>query len=120
MNATQTRRPPPRTLHSFFFFLKRRRPQRSPQAHTLFPYTTLFRSEVNFAARSHGKIVRIYSFRHHLLVPADRKSTRLNSSHVSLSRMPSSARKQKIMAHITPVARRYPTPTNAAPILRAA
>src|SRR5216110_3723232 len=28
----------------FFFFLMMRRPPRSTQAHTLFPYTTLFRS----------------------------------------------------------------------------
>src|SRR5216110_2249659 len=30
--------------HSFFFFLMIPRPPRSTQAHTLFPYTTLFRS----------------------------------------------------------------------------
>src|SRR5216110_1513205 len=30
----------------FFFFLMIRRPPRSTQAHTLFPYTTLFRSAV--------------------------------------------------------------------------
>src|SRR5216110_657925 len=30
----------------FFFFLMIRRPPRSTQAHTLFPYTTLFRSTV--------------------------------------------------------------------------
>src|SRR5216110_3735790 len=31
-------------LFFFFFFLMIRRPPRSTQAHTLFPYTTLFRS----------------------------------------------------------------------------
>src|SRR5216110_2467518 len=31
-------------LTYFFFFLITRRPPRSTQAHTLFPYTTLFRS----------------------------------------------------------------------------
>src|SRR5213078_5392052 len=46
----------------FFFFLMIRRPPRSTLALTLFPYTTLFRS--------------------------DRKSTRLNSSPELKSRMP--------------------------------
>src|SRR5713226_10019726 len=60
----------------FFFFLMIRRPPRS----TLFPYTTLFRSPgldhappkfaLNLAAD---------------LKPGDRKSTRLNSSHPSIS-----------------------------------
>src|SRR6266699_5377842 len=60
------------------FFLMIRRPPRS----TLFPYTTLFRSTVNGAAivldgsevrggAAHGTV--------------DRKSTRLNSSHVRIS-----------------------------------
>src|SRR5216110_3872962 len=31
----------------FFFFLMIRRPPRSTQAHTLFPYTTLFRSAIS-------------------------------------------------------------------------
>src|SRR5437870_9178573 len=69
----------------FFFFLMIRRPPRS----TLFPYTTLFRS-------------RDGSFEEYMTVPAsnvimndddlpldlvvqDRKSTRLNSSHVAIS-----------------------------------
>src|SRR5204863_7601641 len=68
-------------LHSyqillFIFFLMIRRPPRS----TLFPYTTLFRScepprrsrESRFAEPSPG-------------APQDRKSTRLNSSHVEIS-----------------------------------
>src|SRR5690349_22134280 len=58
-----------------FFFLMIRRPPRS----TLFPYTTLFRSfwdetnrqDWNICERSHAGI--------------DRKSTRLNSSHVEIS-----------------------------------
>src|SRR2546426_7389664 len=65
------------------FFLMIRRPPRS----TLFPYTTLFRS-----ARPHGGILRIVDSLH-LLDPAfrvvledqDRKSTRLNSSHLVIS-----------------------------------
>src|SRR3546814_12441017 len=31
-------------LYLYFFFLRRRRPPRSPRTDTLFPYTTLFRS----------------------------------------------------------------------------
>src|SRR6266498_5145359 len=58
----------------FFFFLMIRRPPRS----TLFPYTTLFRSSPAPRARwrrpcpLHGP-------------SEDRKSTRLNSSHVRIS-----------------------------------
>src|SRR5216110_3582179 len=36
----------------FFFFLMIRRPPRSTQAHTLFPYTTLFRSGFGGQARN--------------------------------------------------------------------
>src|SRR5215208_2934967 len=55
-----------------------RRPPRS----TLFPYTTLFRSAL-LAARSSPdhKVPRP----NHLARSADRKSTRLNSSHVAIS-----------------------------------
>src|SRR5574340_1087810 len=61
------------------FFLMIRRPPRS----TLFPYTTLFRSMIN---RGSGKIIftcSLLSFQGGINVPgyADRKSTRLNSSH---------------------------------------
>src|SRR6266699_5409504 len=60
----------------FFFFLMIRRPPRS----TLFPYTTLFRSCCANRSRE----------REHRAVQAafpqqDRKSTRLNSSHVRIS-----------------------------------
>src|SRR5574343_798628 len=60
----------------FFFFLMIRRPPRS----TLFPYTTLFRSPmpdgVRFAAGfQSGGVPGIL----------DRKSTRLNSSHITIS-----------------------------------
>src|SRR5438876_6285098 len=67
----------------FFFFLMIRRPPRS----TLFPYTTLFRSKRHVVARPgracaalHGR-VQCPPGR----VQADRKSTRLNSSHPSIS-----------------------------------
>src|SRR6267154_894006 len=71
----------------FFFFLMIRRPPRS----TLFPYTTLFRSRRR-ARRSapHARPRRRYRARRwrrqERRVPArDRKSTRLNSSHPSIS-----------------------------------
>src|SRR6266704_6386766 len=66
---------PPYFISFFFFFLMIRRPPRS----TLFPYTTLFRPR-----RGPGPACRPRAGR-----PArgtrDRKSTRLNSSHVSIS-----------------------------------
>src|SRR5437870_11971456 len=61
-----------------FFFLMMRRPPRS----TLFPYTTLFRSRARRRRESGGRCPRRTcmsdSWR-------DRKSTRLNSSHVAIS-----------------------------------
>src|SRR6266568_474155 len=60
-----------------FFFLMIRRPPRS----TLFPYTTLFRSFVRGVLRDRGRRrARCPRPR-----PRDRKSTRLNSSHSSIS-----------------------------------
>src|SRR5215471_20170386 len=62
----------------WFFFLMIRRPPRS----TLFPYTTLFRSTGAGARRAdHGRRCRPPARRR----VADRKSTRLNSSHVENS-----------------------------------
>src|SRR5215475_15266968 len=58
----------------FFFFLMIRRPPRS----TLFPYTTLFRSRGDWQRHHHGERRRPHP-------PRDRKSTRLNSSHVKIS-----------------------------------
>src|SRR2546426_8654450 len=76
----------------FFFFLMIRRPPRS----TLFPYTTLFRSIsegreglTNVQARRFR--LRTYSSRNRKTSDAvtgnreDRKSTRLNSSHLVIS-----------------------------------
>src|SRR6266536_5087498 len=60
-----------------FFFLMIRRPPRS----TLFPYTTLFRS-ADRGAR-HGR--RGGRRSHRSVGRADRKSTRLNSSHEGIS-----------------------------------
>src|SRR6267143_6050674 len=59
----------------FFFFLMIRRPPRS----TLFPYTTLFRS------RPCRQPAPASSLRRHQSHGRDRKSTRLNSSHSSIS-----------------------------------
>src|SRR5256885_3619727 len=70
-----------------------RRPPRS----TLFPYTTLFRSVLEcleapldvglgsprVETRAHCEVRR--RLREHLLVGSDRKSTRLNSSHLVIS-----------------------------------
>src|SRR5438067_8762776 len=63
-----------------FFFLMIRRPPRS----TLFPYTTLFRSHES-AARHRVLLPPRRLDRLAELLRQDRKSTRLNSSHVSIS-----------------------------------
>src|SRR6201989_3697012 len=62
---------------SFVFFLMIRRPPRS----TLFPYTTLFRSE----PRARGQAVERRQGARRRVRAEDRKSTRLNSSHVEIS-----------------------------------
>src|SRR5690348_17859085 len=92
-----------------------RRPPRS----TLFPYTTLFRSDESLAVveYDHGRHVgagddRLGVFRHHVFVQRgarlgasvgndliklqDRKSTRLNSSHPSISYAVFCLKKKKI------------------------
>src|SRR3954454_25415268 len=63
----------------FFFFLMIRRPPRSP----LFPYTTLFRSR-SPTGRC-GPASPVSSLRGWIRERLDRKSTRLNSSHVRIS-----------------------------------
>src|SRR2546427_4362946 len=74
-----------------FFFLMIRRPPRS----TLFPYTTLFRSAAvgKTAPRANASTFTPYAHRLYCpktrqetpRTPADRKSTRLNSSHSQIS-----------------------------------
>src|SRR5471032_3516972 len=64
------------TFRFFFFFLMIRRPPRS----TLFPYTTLFRSPHARVAGAHHAARRLQ-----LAAGGDRKSTRLNSSHITIS-----------------------------------
>src|SRR5436853_4971201 len=63
-----------------FFFLMIRRPPRS----TLFPYTTLFRSRGG-RTRGRGGSRTPARSRSHGGGPRDRKSTRLNSSHLGIS-----------------------------------
>src|SRR5690554_7568587 len=80
-------------VFSFFFFLMIPRPPRS----TLFPYTTLFRSYVQAksvedvdarlaeaAARGEWTLIDFYAD-WCVSCHVDRKSTRLNSSHVRIS-----------------------------------
>src|SRR6266571_5294584 len=63
-----------------FFFLRIRRPPRS----TLFPYTTLFRS-ANRCSTPRRRSRRGIPTSRRSTAFADRKSTRLNSSHMSIS-----------------------------------
>src|SRR5258705_13135219 len=63
-----------------FFFLMIRRPPRS----TLFPYTTLFRS-LAAACDREGRQGHEGRGHHVLGQSVDRKSTRLNSSHLGIS-----------------------------------
>src|SRR5579864_8752333 len=63
---------------SFFFFLMIRRPPRS----TLFPYTTLFRSRERSVLPGSSDSRRMGGLHRY---GQDRKSTRLNSSHMSIS-----------------------------------
>src|SRR3989442_9849934 len=73
----------------FFFFLMIRRPPRS----TLFPYTTLFRSPLTFRGRASTTTMAVGTLKAASLdrqcsssdASRDRKSTRLNSSHVRIS-----------------------------------
>src|SRR5574343_1558724 len=63
-------------LFSFFFFLMIRRPPRS----TLFPYTTLFRSSAACNCSCSKPAPKPIAGNR-----PDRKSTRLNSSHITIS-----------------------------------
>src|SRR5215510_13883355 len=71
------------TFRFLFFFLMIRRPPRS----TLFPYTTLFRSArgPRRSGREHAHPAAREELLPHAGAHADRKSTRLNSSHVAIS-----------------------------------
>src|SRR5256885_7012148 len=75
-------------LYFFFFFLMIRRPPRS----TLFPYTTLFRSDRAERKAGRADLLEVKIAREIITAGAqraqrriDRKSTRLNSSHLVIS-----------------------------------
>src|SRR5438876_10610856 len=73
------------SLSCYLFFYQLLPP---PPRSTLFPYTTLFRSILLAAACSGGtmaEVVRWIDVQETELVRLDRKSTRLNSSHPSIS-----------------------------------
>src|SRR6266496_4829999 len=70
-----------RIIYFFFFFLMIRRPPRS----TLFPYTTLFRSRPHAGACRAQPQPRDDRGGQARVRARDRKSTRLNSSHVEIS-----------------------------------
>src|SRR5207249_10103299 len=92
-HTTQSLCPPPLTSPPLFFLILRR-----PPRSTLFPYTTLFRSRKGKPPVWHaGETVNMSIGQGQLLatpmqiarfmsaIAKDRKSTRLNSSHVSIS-----------------------------------
>src|SRR5256885_11165831 len=68
-------------LFFFFFFLMIRRPPRS----TLFPYTTLFRSFTVPANEPSWRLMERLGMTRRSIRRQDRKSTRLNSSHLVIS-----------------------------------
>src|SRR5437667_8515971 len=57
---------------------------RQPRS-TLFPYTTLFRSRARRDRIEHWALARLRLLRTTEGAPRDRKSTRLNSSHITIS-----------------------------------
>src|SRR5213080_4538823 len=87
LNSVATTSP---TVRPSVFFLMSPRPPRSTHRYTLFPYTTLFRSRSR-ASPSPPLIPGSRTVLPSTRISLDRKSTRLNSSHIAVSRMPSSA-----------------------------
>src|SRR5438874_9067471 len=94
-------------LKPIFFIYMISRPPRS----TLFPYTTLFRStrvsgKLRGRRRSHGfvaeaGVLHLRSLRAPLRQETDRKSTRLNSSHVEISYAVFCLKKKKHETEVT-------------------
>src|SRR2546427_5162203 len=106
------------SAYCFFFFLMIRRPPRS----TLFPYTTLFRSERPRCTALHCRSSRLHLSPHQVAARArestsrerrgrrracrtccdlvDRKSTRLNSSHSQISYAVFCLKKKKKTTHV--------------------
>src|SRR6266511_1516194 len=71
----------PLTYAKFFFLMIRRQPRS-----TLFPYTTLFRSYMLQSYHQNAEQLEItFNKTKFDALPEDRKSTRLNSSHVKIS-----------------------------------
>src|SRR5699024_11718826 len=76
---------------------------------TLFPYTTLFRSrrsvpkETGDRSRSGAEFDRFGSLRSAMIAVIDRKSTRLNSSHVSISYAVFCLKKIKIIIRVNEI-----------------
>src|SRR5438309_7991549 len=98
-----------------FFFLMIRRPPRS----TLFPYTTLFRSQLGPVLKVLWPAVALVALTQWLglYVAAafytDRKSTRLNSSHSSISYAVFCLKKKNKTIYDTPLpahSQRHPAP----------
>src|SRR5205807_5366675 len=83
----------------FFFFLMIRRPPRS----TLFPYTTLFRSRSGSDATARRFLSPMNRKETLKPVMGDRKSTRLNSSHLVISYAVFCLKKKKKKAQNTPI-----------------
>src|SRR5471030_459505 len=80
----------------FFFFLMIRRPPRS----TLFPYTTLFRSLLRSGLDVHQNIEMLRVRPQRRKTDQDRKSTRLNSSHLGISYAVFCLKKNKNVARL--------------------
>src|SRR5210317_2070955 len=74
--------------HRGFFFLMIRRPPRSTPYPTLFPCATLFRSPERQAQQVTSTDASVGPSKLCSSASGDRKSTRLNSSHIQKSRMP--------------------------------
>src|SRR5256885_10561233 len=92
-----------------------RRPPRS----TLFPYTTLFRSAVLEAIERHAHVLELDHDFDRAAAHVDRKSTRLNSSHLVISYAVFCLKKKKTRS--TPqqhrhISRRLSRLTNCMPV----
>src|SRR5688572_31441417 len=95
----------------YVFFLIIQRPPRS----TLFPYTTLFRSSYKvLRTEAHGpgdwNLMLMTEYKDMATMEADRKSTRLNSSHSQISYAVFCLKKKKNIERILECAR-FPTKT---------
>src|SRR5260221_5919026 len=94
----------------FFFFLMIRRPPRS----TLFPYTTLFRSPAARRLLRRGG----HRPRRREQEPAgDRKSTRLNSSHLGISYAVFCLKKKQLLLNSAKVGKKLDRHGLAVPLL---